>query len=245
MEDIDAVLAQINGIEASAAVIDNDAGALEDIDIDAALAAVAEIDVETADDVANAVIEIEDAAAEVEPQPEDIDAALKALEPVEQPPVEIVAEAPAEVEPVEAEAEPEAAPAEAPATKPAPAPARRFTDVAAIDDVTLKANLDGCKAVKVTEKAMNVIAAIESGKKLSRYTKDAVKKLQADGRVSGKSLVEEFIAKQLSDGTARAQAQQMTALFKMLGIAMPDPTNSRELVVNDADLLKELVALAA
>lgn len=127
-------------------------------------------------------------------------------------------------------------------TKAVRAKTREFTDVATIDPAVLKLNIDACSAKKVSEKVQNVIQAIESGKKLSRYTKDAVALLDSVGRVSGKSLVEEFRQKGLSDGTARAQAQQMTALFKMLGIAVTDPATKGELIIQDKALVRELLA---
>jgi len=122
---------------------------------------------------------------------------------------------------------------------------REFTDVAAIDPTVLQTNLAGCNAKKVNEKVQNVFQAIETGKKLSRYTKDAVALLDTAGRISGKTLVEEFRRLGLKDGTARAQAQQMTALFKMLGIVVPDASTKGELVASDTKLIKELMAVAA
>lgn len=125
------------------------------------------------------------------------------------------------------------------------APVRMFTDVAAIDKTLLESNLNGLNAKKVIEKAQNVIQAVETGKKLSRYTADAVRALKVRGTISAKVLVETFLAAGLTDGTARAQSQQMTALFKVLGIATPDATNARELILADAGLVDELVLLSA
>lgn len=122
---------------------------------------------------------------------------------------------------------------------------RDFHSVAAIDAATLKTNLDGCNAKKVQEKAQNLIQAIEVGKKLSRYTSVAIKRLVADGKVTGKGLVETLQNEGLSVGTARAQAQQMTALFRIAGIAQPDAAAPRELVIADRGLADELARLAA
>ena len=133
---------------------------------------------------------------------------------------------------------------DATATTPA-VPKRDFHSVASIDSATFKTNLDGCNAKKVQEKAQNLIQAIETGKKLSRYTSVAVKRLVADGKVTGKGLVEALQGEGLSLGTARAQAQQMTALFRIAGIAQPDQTAPKELVIADATLANELVKLAA
>lgn len=127
---------------------------------------------------------------------------------------------------------------------PAPTVMRAFTAVALIDQATLDTNLAGCNAKKVREKADNLIAAIEHGKKLSGYTKIAVKALAADGRFSGKSMVERFQAEGLSIGTSRAQAQQMTALFRLVGAVAPE-AGSKDLVVQDNALIQELVPLAA
>jgi hypothetical protein len=127
--------------------------------------------------------------------------------------------------------------------KAAPVVMRDFTAVAAIDEATLKANLDGINAKKVREKADNLIAAIQSGKKLSRYTRDAVEHLKADGRVNGKSIADMFQTKGLSLGTARAQSQQMTALFKAVGLAAQD-NGSKDLVLQDNTLADELLKTA-
>lgn len=124
------------------------------------------------------------------------------------------------------------------------APARNFYDVAAIDKPTFD-KTRGALAKKVGEKADNVVQAIERGKKLSRYTADAVLLLSKEGRMSAKRLCEAFINANLSEGTARAQSQQMTSLFKALGIAEPDPANAKDLIVKDKGLVDELVKLAA
>jgi hypothetical protein len=132
------------------------------------------------------------------------------------------------------------------AATPAPSvPQRDFYSVASIDKATMDARLNACNAKKVIEKATNLIQAVEAGKRLSRYTSVAVKTLVSEGRVSGKKLVETFEAEGLSTGTARAQAQQMTALFKMTGVAAPDATAPRELVIADQTLADELMKLAA
>lgn len=155
---------------------------------------------------------------------------------------------------VEAESE-DSTPAAAPAaTKPkrapkapaAPAtPKRDFHTIAALDKPTLEANLNGCGAQKVIEKAQNLIQAIEVGKQLSRYTKVAVKTLVSDGKISGPGMVKKFEEVGLSTGTARAQAQQMTALFKIVGLAVPDVVSAKELVIADRALAHELMQLAA
>ena len=122
--------------------------------------------------------------------------------------------------------------------------ARNFHDVAAIDKPAFNRAREGL-AKKVGEKADNVVQAIERGKKLSRYTADAVVLLSKEGRMSAKRLCEAFIKNNLSEGTARAQSQQMTSLFKALGIAEPDPANAKDLIVKDKGLVDELVKLAA
>lgn len=127
-----------------------------------------------------------------------------------------------------------------------PAVVRQFCDVADhLDPTALKTALDGITAKKVAEKANNVVQAIETGKKLSGFTALAIKTLNASGRVTSKDLVEAYQADGKSLGTARAQAQQMTALFKSLGIAQPDPNEPKALVACDNGLVKELATLAA
>ena len=200
---------------------------------------------------------------------EDILAALEAADPVEtedggtKVETEVVVEAVEEIDvsleeqdedailaALEADTDTTATPKKKRAAKPkgtvAAAPARAFCDVADhLDDASLKAALDGIKAVKIAEKAQNVVLAITSGKKLSGFTKLAVKTLVNSGRISGKTLVEAYQADGKSLGTARAQAQQMTSLFKVLGIAQPDPANPRELVPANNGLVRELELLAA
>lgn len=124
------------------------------------------------------------------------------------------------------------------------APARAFGEVAGITDAQVKSIVDGINAKKVVEKAQNLISSIETGKKLSGYTKIAVEHLIDKGEMSGKSLVEEFQAKGLSLGTARAQSQQMTALFKAFGLAS-ESTPRGALVLQKSPLVDELVKLAA
>lgn len=127
-----------------------------------------------------------------------------------------------------------------------PVVVRQFCDVADHFDATsLKATLDGINAKKVHEKATNVVASIETGKKLSGFTKLAVKVLADKGQVTAKDLVEAYQADNKSIGTARAQAQQMTALFKALGIATPSSADNKVLVACDNALVKELTTLAA
>lgn len=128
----------------------------------------------------------------------------------------------------------------------APAVQRQFCDVADhLDPASLKTALDGINAKKVAEKAQNLIQCIETGKKLSGFTKLAVKTLTTKGRVTSKDLVEAFQADGKSLGTARAQSQQMTSLFKQLGIATQDPNEPKALVPADNALVKELALLAA
>ena len=169
----------------------------------------------------------------IDPEDVDIDAALAELDAAEPAPA-----------PTKSKAKKPRKTAAPTTTKAPPAPTREFSDVAKIDAAELKANLDALNAKKVIEKAQNVIEAVTRGKKLSRYTLDAASALKRDGKITGKSLVDEFVAKGLGIGTARAQAQQMTALFKAFGIVLPDPT-TKELVISDTGLVDELVKLAA
>lgn len=167
---------------------------------------------------------------EVEIEAEDEDAVLAALEAEED----------------------DSAPADKPKSKKkAAAPAqpvvtRQFCDVADhMDDKALKTALDGITAKKVAEKASNVVQAITTGKKLSGFTALAIKLLTEQGHVTSKELVEAYQKDGKSLGTARAQAQQQTALFKALSIATPDATDAKKLVACDNGLVKELAVLAA
>lgn len=128
----------------------------------------------------------------------------------------------------------------------APVVTRQFCDVADhMDDSALKTALDGIAAKKVAEKANNVIQAITTGKKLSGFTQLAVKMLTEQGHVTSKDLVEAYQKDGKTQGTARAQAQQQTALFKALGIAAPAADDAKKLVACDNGLVKELAVLAA
>lgn len=123
-------------------------------------------------------------------------------------------------------------------------PVRNFSDVAAMDKAALTAQLVApTTAKKIIEKAENLIAAVESGKKLSRYTSIAVKALVASGSVSGKSLTDTFTGAGLGLGTARSQAQQMTSLFKLAGLTTA-VAGSKDLVMADTNLAKELAAMS-
>jgi hypothetical protein len=58
-------------------------------------------------------------------------------------------------------------------------------------------------------------------------------------------MADRFQAEGLSLGTSRAQAQQMTALFRLVGAAAPDANAPRDLVIQDNGLVQELAKLAA
>lgn len=202
-------------------------------DDDAVLAALDAADEPAAETTEDTVEVMETEDADVSLEPEDEDAVLAAVEAEE----EDSAPAPAAKSGRKRSAS---------KTQSAPVVLRQFTDVADhLDAAELKSRLDGINAKKVAEKAQNLVSSIETGKRLSGFTALAVRELTANGRVSGKSLVEAFLIDGKSLGTARAQAQQMTALFKALGIAQPDPNNGRELIVADNALVRELATLAA
>lgn len=204
-------------IEASSAIIDGDTG-----------------DVEASSDTTETVAAAEEEEeVEVEIDDNDVEIALKNLEADDKN-----GEAAKSTKPKKRESGGDAA-------RKVEVQLRKFSDVASLTDKELDERRQSVTAKKVREKVDNVIAAIESGKKLSRYTVDAVKALVKDGRVSGKSLTQTYLDGGLKDGTARAQSQQLTAVFKALGVAAPDPNNNRELVVADKPLLDELVKLAA
>lgn len=125
-------------------------------------------------------------------------------------------------------------------------PTREFCDVADhLDPTSLKTTLDGITAKKVSEKAQNLVQAITSGKKLSNFTQLAVKTMIDAGQITSKDLIAAYEKDGKSIGTARAQAQQMMALFKAFQIAAPSATDAKVLVPNDNGLVKELTALAA
>lgn len=113
-------------------------------------------------------------------------------------------------------------------TPAAPSPAPAATNNGAFsallldgDRAEFASRLDAA-AKKVKEKIENAVARIERGKKLSRFTELAVRKLVTAGEVTSGDLVEAYKADGLAIGTARAQGQQMTALFRALGLADKD-----------------------
>jgi len=77
-------------------------------------------------------------------------------------------------------------------------------------------------AKKVAEKIENLCDAVETGKRLSGFTKLAVKGLVGRGELTAKDLVSAYVSDGKTEGTARAQAQQMTALFRQLGLTTVD-----------------------
>lgn len=223
-------------------------------------ASAASVDVATEADEIEELLAQAEAASETSDENEDaaVEEPVEAVEAVSQGDVQEVIENDADALLAELEADDGSAAPTTTATKPKrqpkstsaatttpAAPKRDFHSIAQIDKPTLNANLDACNAKKVIEKAQNLIQAIEVGKKLSRYTSVAIKRLVSDGKITGKSLVDALEGEGLSIGTARAQAQQMTALFQIAGIAQKDATAPKELVIADKGLADELMKLAA
>ena len=121
---------------------------------------------------------------------------------------------------------------------------REFSDVAMITKAEFDTATKDC-AAKIAEKANNMIAAVTAGKRLSRFTAIAAQTLVADGKISSKSLIDAYTGVGLGLGTARAQSQQMTSLFKMAGLVIPDATSPRELMLHDTKFADELALMAA
>lgn len=100
-------------------------------------------------------------------------------------------------------------------------------------------------AIKVREKATNLIKVIGGSGKLSNYTEIALRKLFADGSTTCKALTE-LLATSYDIGTARAQASQMVMLLPALKIAHG---NAKGLTVNEnsklVPALKTVLGLAA
>lgn len=96
-------------------------------------------------------------------------------------------------------------------------------------------------AVKVKDKATNAENAIDTGKKLSRFTSLAVKTLVDKGAVTSGDLVEVYKGENLAEGTARAQAQQMTSLFRAFGLVTQD---GKTFKLANEQLGKQLAAAA-
>lgn len=109
-------------------------------------------------------------------------------------------------------------------------------------DATVYQDRFDAAAKKVKEKAANAVAAIDNGKKLSRFTSLAVKSLVDKGTVTSADLIQTYRDAGLGDGTARAQGQQMTALFRMFDLVEQDGKNFK---LANEELGKHLVSVAA
>jgi hypothetical protein len=100
-----------------------------------------------------------------------------------------------------------------------------------VDTATL---INSINAKKVQEKAVNLIDARYAGKRLSVFTQIAVRTLKDAGKLTAKTLADLYqnvgSGKSYSPGTARSQAQQMTALLVHFGLASK---SGSELVAND------------
>lgn len=150
------------------------------------------------------------------------------------------------VSPPVVDAATEAGPTPAPVATPSPAPAS--TDPVAfaallteIDRAALSNRLEGA-AQKVREKADNAMNAVNTGKKLSRFTSMAVTELVKVGEITSTDLVKVYTDAGLGMGTARAQSQQMTSLFRMFGLVSQD---GRKFKLSNTALGNKLRELAA
>jgi len=136
-------------------------------------------------------------------------------------------------------------PLHAPVATPSPAPATDPVAFAAllseIDRAALSSRLDDA-AKKVREKADNAMAAVNTGKKLSRFTSLAVTELVKVGEITSTDLVKVYTDAGLGMGTARAQSQQMTSLFRMFGLVSQD---GRKFKLSNTALGAKLRELAA
>lgn len=92
---------------------------------------------------------------------------------------------------------------------------------------------------KVGEKAVNLIAHLGGGAKLSCYTEIAIKMLIETGELTSKALFERYVARPYSEGTSRSQSGQMMQLLPALGLA--DRTGRGSLTLRkDSVIAKQL-----
>jgi hypothetical protein len=92
---------------------------------------------------------------------------------------------------------------------------------------------------KVGEKAVNLIAHLGGGAKLSCYTEIAIKMLVSKGELTSKELIDRYIARPYSEGTSRSQCGQMMQLLPALGLA--DRTTRGSLTLRkDSVIAKQL-----
>lgn len=100
---------------------------------------------------------------------------------------------------------------------------------------------------KVGEKAVNLIAHLGGGAKLSCYTEIAIKMLLDNGELTSKELFDRYIARPYSEGTSRSQCGQMMQLLPALGLA--DRTSRGSLALRKDSLiakqLREVFSVAA
>lgn len=210
MTDVDTILALANETAPAADMSRDEKIAA---DVDAILAEIAGVSVAPSPAPIAEVV-----AAEVQPAIE-----VAATKPARKP------RAPKQDASVEALAPSPSTDAAAGAIAPSPAPAATdavnagaFASLLSdTDRAAFTTRLDEA-AKKVREKIENAVASVDRGKKLSRFTELAVKELVTKGTVTGKDLVTMFEGQGLAIGTARAQGQQMTAIFRTLGLAAKD-----------------------
>ncbi|MDX7711769.1 hypothetical protein [Aeromonas caviae] len=100
---------------------------------------------------------------------------------------------------------------------------------------------------KVGEKAVNLIAHLAGGAKLSCYTEIALGMLLETGELSSKALYDRYKARPYSEGTSRSQCGQLMQLLPAMGIAERPTTGSLTLVKDSpmANALREAMKSAA
>lgn len=100
---------------------------------------------------------------------------------------------------------------------------------------------------KVGEKAVNLIAHLAGGAKLSCYTEIALGMLLESGELSSKALYDRYKARPYSEGTSRSQCGQLMQLLPAMGIAERPTTGSLTLVKDSpmANALREAMKSAA
>ncbi|MGU5794221.1 hypothetical protein ACV1DW_15430 [Aeromonas hydrophila] len=100
---------------------------------------------------------------------------------------------------------------------------------------------------KVGEKAVNLIAHLAGGAKLSCYTEIALEMLLETGELSSKALYDRYKARPYSEGTSRSQCGQLMQLLPAMGIAERPTTGSLTLVKDSpmASALREAMKSAA
>lgn len=114
-------------------------------------------------------------------------------------------------------------------------------EIAVGKKVSVKELIDGIKAVKIKDKAFDLVRYLKMGGNLSKYTKIGLRELETGGCVKASALAYSMEhgthGVHYSEGTARAQSQQINSLFKTFGII-----DSSNMEIKDSPVLSAILS---